>query len=63
MRKLFFGLAFLGAMAFSNTMTIAQSDPGMEGGEKWICCQITTTETCTDMLGDGHYGTVKKPKC
>jgi hypothetical protein len=26
MRKLFFGLAFLGAMAFSNTSTIAQSE-------------------------------------
>jgi hypothetical protein len=35
MRKLFFGLAFLGAMAFSNTISIAQTDPGdpgLEGG-------------------------------
>jgi hypothetical protein len=66
MRKLFFGLAFLGAMAFSNTITIAQTDPGdpgMGGEEKWVCCQVTTNKACTDMQGDGHHGTVRKPKC
>jgi hypothetical protein len=59
-----FGLAFLGSMGFGGINTQAQEsvDPG-EGGEKWICCQVQTIETCTDILGGGHFGTVKKPKC
>ena len=46
MKRLFFGLPFLGAMAFSNTITIAQTDPGdpgMGGGGEnsagGVCCQ------------------------
>jgi hypothetical protein len=58
-----FGLAFLGSMGFGGITSQAQTEPGMEGGEKWICCQVTTREACTDTTGDGHFGTVKKPKC
>ena len=55
-----FGLAFFGSMVFGGINSHAQEsvEPG-EGGEKWICCQVQTIETCTDILGGVHFGTVK----
>ena len=53
-------------LSFSSPMANAQGIGGPGGGnedEKWICCQEDTIETCTDMLGNGHFGTVKRTKC
>ena len=47
----------------ASTFAIQQSKATELVEDKWVCCQETTIETCTDILGDGHYGTVKKPKC
>ena len=67
MKKLLFGFAFSIALSISSFNLQAQTnpeDPGFEGGgDKWICCQVTTNQSCTDMTGSGHYGTVKKVKC
>ena len=65
MRKLFFGLAFWGAMAFSNTITIAQTDPGdpgMGGGETRgkICCQQIGS-FCQDRFGNAYADSIEKP--
>lgn len=47
----------------ASTFTIQESKATVPVEDKWICCQVTTTKTCTDILGDGHYGTVPKTKC
>lgn len=47
----------------ASTFAIQESKATEPVEEKWVCCQKTTTKTCTDILGNGHYGTVKKPKC
>jgi hypothetical protein len=63
MKKLFFGLAFLGSVLLINGNTKAQETEPGEGGEKWACCQVNKDIACTDMDGHAHYGTEKKAKC
>ena len=59
MKKVLFALFVISA----STFTIQESKATEPVEEKWVCCQETTNETCTDILGNGHFGTVKKPKC
>ncbi|MHA7131125.1 hypothetical protein [Algoriphagus namhaensis] len=68
MKKLIYGVLFVAAMglSFGSTVANAQGMGGPGAGnedDRWICCQEDTTKTCTDMLGNGHYGTVKRTKC
>ncbi len=65
MRKLFFGLAFFSAMAFSNTMTIAQTDPppletGGDGGGNKICC-LQIGAFCQDRFGNAYSDSIESP--
>lgn len=41
----------------------AQASVPGEGGEKWVCCQVSKDISCTDMEGNAHHGTEKKAKC
>ncbi len=63
MKKVFFGLAFLGSVLMFNQGAKAQASVPGEGGEKWVCCQVSKDISCTDMEGNAHYGTEKKAKC
>jgi hypothetical protein len=61
MKKLFFGLAFLGSVLLINGNAKAQgSTPGEEGEEKWLCCQVNFESYCVDMDGNGWNRDVKK---
>jgi hypothetical protein len=61
MKKLIFGLTFLGSFLFINGGAMAQAslDPG-EGEAKWVCCQVLIESYCTDMHGNGWNRDVKK---
>ncbi|SFT68491.1 hypothetical protein SAMN04489724_1599 [Algoriphagus locisalis] len=60
MKKLLFGMAFMGAMMFSSVGSFGQGsvDPG--GDEKWVCCQEADV-FCQDWLGGAWSDSIKKP--
>ncbi len=59
MRKLFFGLAFLGAMAFSNTSTFGQSLGGIGGAALGAFkCKVEVIPCTTS-----HYGQAYRQIC
>ena len=60
MKKVLFGLAFLGSMMMTGISNNAKADPGSPGGDKWVCCQVNYESYCTDMLGNGWNSDVKK---
>ena len=64
MKKVLFGLAFLGAMAFSGSILFAQGmagpgDGGGDLGEKWVCCKEADV-FCTDIHGNARANSIKK---
>lgn len=55
MKKLCFGLAFIGSLFCFQLDANAQAsvDPG-DGG-KWICCMVNYENVCVDMSGQGWH--------
>jgi hypothetical protein len=63
MKKLFFGLAFLGSVLLINGNAKAQeSEPGEGGGGSGqkICCQLTGA-FCQDKYGNAYADSIEKP--
>ncbi|MFN3802751.1 hypothetical protein [Belliella pelovolcani] len=55
MKKLFYLVAFI-AVGFLSAGHAYSSDTLESGdGERWICCQISINEKCTDMYGFPPY--------
>ncbi|MGM0946359.1 MAG: hypothetical protein ACQEW9_14335 [Bacteroidota bacterium] len=59
MKKVLFGLVFIGAMAFSGTTAQCQGsvDPGED--DKWVCCKEADV-FCTDIHGNARANSIKK---
>ena len=61
MKKLIFGMAFMGAMMCTGGKLMAQvEEEEGEGEDQWVCC-LEPGEYCQDWLGGAWSDSIEKP--
>lgn len=60
MKKLLFGMAFMGSVLMTGVTQEVKANPGDPDEEFWVCCSITLRIWCTDRMGYEEGNSYKK---